>query len=45
MTPTGNLDTAMQAYLQLWFPKEVKSKQEANKKEAAREELEEMVSI
>lgn len=39
-----NLDTAMQSYLQLWFPKEVKDKQAANKKEAAKEELEEMVS-
>lgn len=41
--PTGNLDTAMQSYLQLWFPKEVKEKQALNKKETAKEELEEMV--
>lgn len=33
----------MQSYLQLWFPKEVKEKQAQNKKETAKEELEEMV--
>ncbi|SCV69183.1 BQ2448_2203 [Microbotryum intermedium] len=37
-----NLDTAMQSYLQLWFPKEVKAKAKSNAKEAAKEELEEM---
>jgi hypothetical protein len=35
----------MQSYLQLWFPKEVKEKQAQNKKETAKEELEEMVSF
>lgn len=34
----------MQQYLQLWFPKEVKAKSIANKKEAAQEDMEEMVS-
>ncbi|SCZ97246.1 BZ3500_MvSof-1268-A1-R1_Chr4-2g07085 [Microbotryum saponariae] len=37
-----NLDTAMQSYLQLWFPKEVKAKAKSNAKEAAKEELAEM---
>ena len=37
-----NLDKKMQAYLQLWFPKEVKAKEKENKKEAAKEEIEEM---
>ncbi|KAM0786898.1 hypothetical protein ACM66B_002322 [Microbotryomycetes sp. NB124-2] len=38
----SNLDTALQSYLQVWFPKEVKLKDNANRKEAAREELQEM---
>ncbi|KAK4057410.1 hypothetical protein OIO90_001479 [Microbotryomycetes sp. JL221] len=38
----SNLDSALQSYLQLWFPKEVKAKDSANRKEAAREELQEM---
>ncbi|KAK4052796.1 hypothetical protein OIV83_002083 [Microbotryomycetes sp. JL201] len=38
----SNLDLALQSYLQLWFPKEVKLKDNANRKEAAREELQEM---
>lgn len=32
----------MQSFLELWFPKEVKLKSKANKKEAAEEELKEM---
>ncbi|GAA5863069.1 hypothetical protein JCM3774_001411 [Rhodotorula dairenensis] len=38
----ANLDTDMLKYLQEWFPREIKAKQKANQKEAAREELEEM---
>lgn len=40
--PTANLDTDMFKYLQEWFPREIKAKEKANQKEAAREELEEM---
>jgi uncharacterized protein with GYD domain len=32
----------MLKYLQEWFPREIKAKEKANQKEAAREELEEM---
>lgn len=38
----SNLDTDMLKYLQEWFPREIKAKEKANQKEAAREELEEM---
>ncbi|KAI5477643.1 zinc finger, RING-type protein [Pseudohyphozyma bogoriensis] len=38
----ANLDTAMEEYLELWFPKEVKAKQKQNHKESAAEELEAM---
>ncbi|GJN93259.1 hypothetical protein Rhopal_006306-T1 [Rhodotorula paludigena] len=37
-----NLDTELQQFMQRWFPHEVKAKEKANRKEAAREELEEM---
>lgn len=37
-----NLDLAMAQYLQLWFPKEVKLKDNLNRLEAGREELEAM---
>lgn len=40
--PPANLDTDMLKYLQEWFPREIKAKEKANQKEAAREELEEM---
>lgn len=39
---TANLDQALQEYLKLWFPKEVKAKEKANGKESAKEELMEM---
>ncbi|KAK4704039.1 E3 ubiquitin-protein ligase BAH, partial [Phenoliferia sp. Uapishka_3] len=37
-----NLDHAMQQYLELWFPKEVKEKAKLNQAEAAKEELQAM---
>lgn len=39
---TGNLDHAMQEYLNLWFPKEVKEKDKLNRTLQAKEELEAM---
>lgn len=39
---SGNLDQAMQQYLELWFPKEVKEKEKLNHAEAAKEELQAM---
>ncbi|KAM0752278.1 hypothetical protein T439DRAFT_347178 [Meredithblackwellia eburnea MCA 4105] len=37
-----NLDTALETFLEMWFPKEVKAKEKANHNEAAKEELEAM---
>lgn len=39
---TANLDNALQEFLKLWFPKEVKLKIKSNSAEAAKEELLEM---
>jgi hypothetical protein len=38
----ANLDRELQQFLVRWFPHEVKQKEKSNRKEAAKEELEEM---
>lgn len=38
---TANLDKSVEAYLQLWFPREVKEKKRLNEIEASKEQLEE----
>jgi hypothetical protein len=39
---TANLDAALQSYLRLYFPKEVKQKAKENERESAKEQLAEM---
>lgn len=39
---TANLDAALQNYLRLYFPKEVKQKQKENEKESTAEQMQEM---